>query len=168
MSAWFGSRLHFGCREGPCFLLLPKLSLLLPCLLFNNTAATMSILEHPGLTVQIVVDGQPLPEYDDEDAVQDPTVVTKYIEAPAGSEFQIRYNYNAPLPVDKDLRVRCYIDGTLVRDLIKQKAKLFHGGVYKIKGSHEKSGKLWVRHTFCFNHLAIGELFLAMHSLLAC
>jgi hypothetical protein len=128
-----------------------------PVLFSNNTTVTMAILAHPRLTAQIVVDGQPLLEYDDEDAVQDPTVVTKYIEAQAGSEFQIHYSHGAIFPFDKDIRVRCYIDGAIVHGKVLRAAKRVQDRVRKIEGTTEKNGLICMLQRFRFNDLAIGK-----------
>ncbi|KAI7286123.1 hypothetical protein KC345_g1316 [Hortaea werneckii] len=52
--------------------------------------------EVPGLTVSVDVDGQDLPEYEDEDA-QDaqPEVVIKYVEAISGAEFKTSLRFDA-------------------------------------------------------------------------
>ncbi|KAG9706296.1 hypothetical protein KCU59_g22473, partial [Aureobasidium melanogenum] len=50
----------------------------------------------PHVVVDIVVDGQPLPEYldeDDDDSVS-PTSIIKYVESVSGSHFGIRVNLN--------------------------------------------------------------------------
>jgi hypothetical protein len=63
---------------------------------------------HPGITVQIMVNGQPLPEFDDTEAVQEPSVMSKYIEAQAGSEFEITSTFTDPSPEKKDTNIKYY------------------------------------------------------------
>jgi hypothetical protein len=115
----------------------------------------MAILPHSGLTVQIVVDGQPLPEYDDEDPGQDPTLVTKYIEAQAGSEFRISHSYDENFRPKQDIRASCYIDGTLVRRKVVCVAKHVQDKIHVIEGTIRIDGQLCVLQRFCFNNLAI-------------
>jgi hypothetical protein len=45
--------------------------------------------DYPGLKVEIVVNGQPLPEHDPETNTADSNVVTKYVEAESGAEFSV-------------------------------------------------------------------------------
>jgi hypothetical protein len=55
----------------------------------------MAILDAvPALEFQILVDGQPLPEYENEEEPQDEDTVTKYIEAQSGKEFASKYKFN--------------------------------------------------------------------------
>ncbi|KAH4400484.1 hypothetical protein HBH92_232170 [Parastagonospora nodorum] len=74
--------------------------------------------EYPGLTVQVVMNGEPLPEYEDEDATDDPKVVTKYIEAQAGTEFEIVQVFPDGFAGSDDVRTRCYIDNQEVHSPI--------------------------------------------------
>lgn len=65
----------------------------------------------PGLVVEVLVDGVPLQEYnDDEDEEGSPGITTKYIEAHSGSSFTIRFSYANSLPVHPHL-VRISLDG---------------------------------------------------------
>jgi hypothetical protein len=53
----------------------------------------------PGLNVEILVDGQPLQEYDDVDKNPvPPNTVTKYIEARSNVNFSIRAKFDAKFP----------------------------------------------------------------------
>ena len=48
----------------------------------------------PGANVEIIVDGQPLPEYDDKsEAPSPPNTITKYIEAQTGALFAVRVRF---------------------------------------------------------------------------
>jgi hypothetical protein len=48
----------------------------------------------PGFEVQILVNGQVLPEYEKEKEPEDDDTVTKYVEAQSGKEFAIKYKFN--------------------------------------------------------------------------
>ncbi|KAG9591013.1 hypothetical protein KCU97_g7209, partial [Aureobasidium melanogenum] len=66
-------------------------------LVVTSIAGIMAIIpDVPHVVVDIVVDGQPLPEYldeDDDDSVS-PTSIIKYVESVSGSHFGIRVNLN--------------------------------------------------------------------------
>jgi hypothetical protein len=111
---------------------------------------------HPGLSVQVVVDDQPLPEYDDEDATQDDGSITKYIEACSGSEFKINLIYDKPFQKNKDLRVCCYIDGSLVSSLFFCGPHSITGKGYFIGELCRKEGAIWQRRKFHFQDLDVG------------
>ena len=113
--------------------------------------------DYPDLTVQVIADGQPLREYDDEDADADPSVVTKYIEARTGSEFKITYDFAKSFPGKQDVRIRCKLDGsTVCKPLIsKQSLTCLRG--HKIDGIKAKEGSKWVLRMFCFSNLNIGK-----------
>lgn len=52
----------------------------------------------PGVIVEILVSGQPLPEYDDIDEGPIlPNTVTKYIEAQSDAEFAVRVRFTDDL-----------------------------------------------------------------------
>jgi hypothetical protein len=68
--------------------------------IFNNV---------PGLEAEVVVDGEPLHEYEDDDA--EPDTMTKYIEALSDKEFALRFIFKMDTPVDHGVQVRMDIDG---------------------------------------------------------
>ena len=72
------------------------------------------------LEAEIVVDGQPLREYDDTDFDQEPLEnhMSKYIEAMSGSRFDFRCKVHPGYefaPAIDYLQFRCFIDGRFVR-----------------------------------------------------
>jgi hypothetical protein len=113
---------------------------------------------HPGITVQIMVNGQPLPEFDDTEAVQEPSVMSKYIEAQAGSEFEITSTFTDPSPEKKDTNIKYYKDGVNVR------SQCFHAPaspmpeVRTTTGVRVKNGERWEKRAFRFENLSIGGL----------
>ncbi|CAO2658836.1 Nn.00g065590.m01.CDS01 [Neocucurbitaria sp. VM-36] len=68
----------------------------------------------PGLTVEITVDDEPLPEYDDQKEKQTTDTKTTYIEAKTGAEFAVKCTFAAPFPA-KDLSVLMLLDGVPVK-----------------------------------------------------
>lgn len=74
---------------------------------------------HPGFEVTIEVDGTPLLEYnleaDDSDATPTPANTTlKYVEAPSGSEFSVRYLYRPPFNPTSDVQPDISLDGKFI------------------------------------------------------
>jgi hypothetical protein len=67
----------------------------------------------PGVTVEILVDGQPLAEYDDIDAAPASlNTVTEYIEARSDVEFAVRVRFTADfLFPAANMEMRTVIDG---------------------------------------------------------
>ena len=78
--------------------------------------------EYPGLTAQVMVNGEPLPEYEDTDAIDDPKVVTRYIEAQAGTTFEIVQVFPDNFAGSDDVLTKYYIDGQNVRSPIDTSA----------------------------------------------
>jgi hypothetical protein len=125
---------------------------------FSKRAIMAILPAHPGLTVQVVVDDQPLPEYDDDEASQDVGSVTKYIQACAGSESKIQYSFDKTFPRNKDVRISCSIDGSIARKPTRRKFELGKGNIFSIDGTREKDGKNWKMRMFCFESLIIGMI----------
>ncbi|KAF2833540.1 hypothetical protein CC86DRAFT_415377 [Ophiobolus disseminans] len=73
----------------------------------------------PGLQVTVEAGGEPLAEFDYQpaNALQDataPNMVSRYIEAPSGAEFEIRTLYRPPYNPDSLVQVDIMLDGTYV------------------------------------------------------
>lgn len=73
----------------------------------------------PGLEVTIEVDDAALPEYDHTNKGSDPesseTTVSRYIEAPAGADFEIRTLYKPPFEPPMSIHVDIVLDGDYVQ-----------------------------------------------------
>jgi hypothetical protein len=94
----------------------------------------MAVLDTlPGLSVSIHVDGEPLPEYEDEAEEEIPDgpvavfqaarTVCKYVEATSEKEFCIKMSLNAPYRMDcPSVKFRCFIDGIRVRTKILRRS----------------------------------------------
>ncbi|KAI1559325.1 hypothetical protein PtrEW7m1_011928 [Pyrenophora tritici-repentis] len=74
---------------------------------------------YPGLKVEILVNDNALPEYEDiEDTPSPLNLVTKYIEATTGTEFKIRSMINETFPFPPgDLLLSVSFDGKPVKGL---------------------------------------------------
>jgi hypothetical protein len=68
----------------------------------------------PGLNVQVIVGGQPLTEYIDQDVSQNPHSVTAYVEAVSGAQFEINSTFTVPFPL-ADVSCAIYLDGKRVK-----------------------------------------------------
>ncbi|KAF2127284.1 hypothetical protein P153DRAFT_358892 [Dothidotthia symphoricarpi CBS 119687] len=112
---------------------------------------------YPGLTVQVTVNDQPLPEYDDEDATTDPKVVTKYLEAQSGTEFAIKYTFAEPFPSSKDVGVFIYVNDKLCNASLIRRVKLFDPSGHTKTGVRTQTDNGWVLHHFRFDDLVMSE-----------
>jgi hypothetical protein len=95
----------------------------------------MAVLDTlPGLTVSIHVDGEPLPEYEDdteEETPDDPVAqyqvartLCKYVEAISDKEFCIEMSLDPPYRMDCPALVfPCWIDGNLADEVVLHQAE---------------------------------------------
>jgi hypothetical protein len=115
----------------------------------------------PGVHIEILVNGQPLPEYDDIDAVPSaPNTVTKYIEAQSDTEFAIRLKVTEDfLYPAGDVCMEITIDGEPSNGAVIRAATIFeptgrtvHGRSVLIGGITDAIQK------FRFNELQTGTI----------
>ncbi|KAI4681913.1 uncharacterized protein J4E84_007510 [Alternaria hordeiaustralica] len=105
----------------------------------------------------IVVNGAPLPEYDDDsDTPASPTTVTKYVEATSGANFAIQVSVTEDFPFPKgDMLAAISLDGQVIERGISPESRFFHTRLYHGRssqiGGHPKIQK------FCFAELEIGR-----------
>ncbi len=116
----------------------------------------MAILSScPGLVIEILVDGVPLQEYDDDENEQEqPDTVTKYIIAQSGAQFSIRFTASddfSKYPFSKQV----YLDGTRVRDTLFEST--LNGNWCLDKGRMSKVGKQSVLQNYQFDKIIIGK-----------
>ncbi|KAE8835145.1 hypothetical protein PTNB85_06478 [Pyrenophora teres f. teres] len=52
--------------------------------------------DYPGITVQVIADGQPLKEYEPKDKEEPPKAITRYVESISGVEFAINTTFTPP------------------------------------------------------------------------
>ncbi|KAF2491026.1 hypothetical protein BU16DRAFT_141592 [Lophium mytilinum] len=120
----------------------------------------MAILNDlPGLKVEIVVNGQTLKEYDDddEDPEEKPRTVTKYIEATSGASFEVRFTFTRLFSLSMySFAMDIYLDGKFMDNMCIQKNDLFKGPI-ELTGVRSKKGEQWYLEKFCFSKLAIDD-----------
>jgi hypothetical protein len=66
-----------------------------------------------GFEIQILVGGQALPEYENDEEPEVGETVTKYIEAQSGTEFAIQYRFGYEFYWKHDIHARPLIDSEL-------------------------------------------------------
>ena len=120
----------------------------------------MAILrDQPGLKVEILVDGGPLQEYDDEDEEVVPTVVTKYIEVKSGVNFTIRYTFLPQFHIKHALVLQSYLDGKPMGSHIRSEDEIRKCTSATMTGVREAiDGKCYERR-FYFSQLNKGQLY---------
>lgn len=98
-----------------------------------------------------MVDGHPLEEYDDPDAVTDTTEISKYVEAPSDKDFWFRITeLEKPTAPFEDLRVAINIDGVWAKGKIFDRSQYCRGHVEDL--THNSAGQ-----KFHFAALEIGS-----------
>jgi hypothetical protein len=132
----------------------------------NNMVALPSC---PGLEVNIIVDGQPLEEYDDIDEGSTiPNAVTKYVEAQSEVEFAVRVKvtHDFPFPAG-DLEIKATVDQLQPAYGLVHLQQLFHPQGNIVDGINGRIGhKTDAVYKFRFTALDIGRLrfILSIHS----
>jgi hypothetical protein len=110
--------------------------------------------DHPGLSVQVVVNKRPLQEYDDDEAGQG--IASKYVEAVSGKEFALKFAFTRPFPTNHGVEIRVCVDGEGSRVLTYTTEELYKAeGHYKRGVGFHKDGQ-WYRQNYCFTALNIG------------
>ena len=121
------------------------------------------ISEVEGLNVQVLVNGQPLVEYDDDEEVGDENngiqkTTTKYIEAISDAEFTIRYTFDKTfVHKGNDIDVEVYMDGQYMEGHIRRSPELQSGCLATVTGHRYRQGNQWFERKFSFSKLSIGE-----------
>jgi hypothetical protein len=114
----------------------------------------------PGLQVAIMVNGQPLQEYEDtdyDDDSQNPREIRKYIASVSGAEFSIRLTCNKDIlsHINTSFAVSVLLDGQRVLHNLIQKSDILNGAVFSSTLSKE-SGK-WYKNKFKFCDIEISQ-----------
>ena len=120
----------------------------------------MSVLPaYPGLTVELMVNGQPLQEYDnDDEEAESPNTTAKYIEAQSGTQFSVRYTSSQLLP-EPEFTVRIFLNGTKVEGSVYRNSryKFKLNDPYIKKGRVSLDGQQTVVRAFQFSEINIGK-----------
>ncbi|KAF2833847.1 hypothetical protein CC86DRAFT_400440 [Ophiobolus disseminans] len=111
--------------------------------------------QHPGMKAEIIVDYEPLQEYDDDEA--EPGVVSKYVEAASGKEFAIKFTFTRPFPTQHGVEIKVSVDGEPDRVLAYSPEELCKAeGHYKRGVGFQKDGQFY-RQNYRFTALNIVE-----------
>lgn len=111
---------------------------------------------YPLLNVEVLTNGIPLEEYNDEDERPGPGSVIKYIQSQSGDEFDIRCQLSSPWP-DYSLMLEVYLDSKWVRGAyMMQKGCKEFTNVKIIDGQRYKKNGEWYLRRFCFSELQTG------------
>ena len=118
----------------------------------------MAILKE--IEVAIVVNGQELKEYDDEDAGNDDqNSVSKYVEATSGAEFQIVTSAPIWFEFSSDaVMMKIYLDGAYVENVLFQKEEAGRTKAWQrtVDGARRFNGNRWVVKPFKFVEITAG------------
>jgi hypothetical protein len=111
----------------------------------------------PGLTVEIIVNDAPLPEYDDDtDAGDSSTTVTKYVEATSGANFAIKVSFTEEFPFPMgDMRAMISLDGQTVARKVIRESSFFQNRLFE--GRSSQIGGYSKIQLFYFAELEIGK-----------
>jgi hypothetical protein len=112
----------------------------------------------PHVVVDIVVDGNPLPEYLDEDDSESVSSnsITKYVECVSGSSFAIRTDFTGMkrqyLRGGNAIETVHYIDGQHIDGNV-HKTPWTQSGAWKHRAARYKEGRTWLEREFRFADL---------------
>ena len=109
----------------------------------------------PGLTVEIFVNGEPLPEYDGiSDTSAAPNSITKYVEAKTDARFAHKFTFtDAFLFPSGDIRTSIYFDGDLICGKLTKTAELFMSNGHETSTRFSRVGDRRMKQDFLFEEL---------------
>jgi hypothetical protein len=117
----------------------------------------MAVLpSYPGLTVEILVDGEPLPEYDGDEGDRAYDTKTTYVEARTNAEFSVRYTFE-PGFMSPHLSVEVIVDGTTIGYVFCASKDLLRGATHTVVGRNFNIGDRAYVQKLRFSELAVGE-----------
>jgi hypothetical protein len=111
----------------------------------------MAVLDNvPGLEVHILVDDEPLDEYEDTDQPATSDTVTKYIEAEIGKQFDLRYAFDQT-PAYEGVLCQVLTDNNEWHGSHLLDTRKYPGSVSKILGRAVSFvDSAWYARRFCF------------------
>jgi hypothetical protein len=119
--------------------------------------------EIPGLEVTVMVDGQPLKEYDNTDADEDTEKkVVRYVVAEPGKDFAVLVAWKNGCkygPPEFDLNARLYIDGKRAKSRLILKQRMPPGTMLLDSTDIHLGNDNWVKRNFMFSDLVFGMSF---------
>lgn len=122
----------------------------------------MAILDGvPGLEDQILVDGQPLVEYNDEDDSGIDSglkTVSKFVEATSEKQFSIKYMIDRTFPYrTQNILIEVFVDGRRLRGKLPSIEKVMRGTTAIIDAHKFATSNQWFERKFRFSKLSISE-----------
>ena len=114
--------------------------------------------DYPGLTVQVVVNSEPLEEYKHDDEEELPKTTTCYIESKPGAEFAIKTSFTPPFEACHIL-IGISLDGIDVTGLGVLERDIFHKSGHVGNCTIWQKEDKWSKSGFCFSDLNIGMYF---------
>jgi len=113
--------------------------------------------DFPGLKAQVIVNGECLEEYDDDNGPQ-PRTLTKFFEVVSDANFGVRYTIPKGLTGIYGTKVRFNIDGKDVGGRNHpREALLVHGNMNRFDSVTTQDGGMSYRQKFRFSALQIGR-----------
>ena len=110
-----------------------------------------------GLKVEVIVNKQPLTEYDNDDEEESPNTVTKYTEAQSGLEYVLKWTFSEPFQKKHGVLVGIWIDGEYSTGTVFRPELLFESEGYLCHGvDYIKDGQSYCRN-YQFTALNIGK-----------
>jgi hypothetical protein len=113
----------------------------------------------PGLKVQVVVQGQPLREYQDLAADIAERTAECYVEAHTGAVFEIHFTFDDSFPGDRPVSMIVTIDGKDVDEPMVRPHELYEPGGHVSRGPIQKIGSTWKVRPYKYAPVDISKLF---------
>ncbi|KAL7776536.1 hypothetical protein CFE70_006952 [Pyrenophora teres f. teres 0-1] len=112
--------------------------------------------DYPGITVQVIADGQPLKEYEPKDKEEPPKAITRYVESISGVEFAINTTFTPPFD-ELFVSLALKIDGAFMSGRTVPAKNLNKEIVYIQSYTCWKEEGKWWKSSFRFSNLDIVE-----------
>ncbi len=113
------------------------------------------------ITVEVLVDGKALQEYEDDDMEnENPDLVVKYIEATSAAKFHVRVSTLGSFKVTSEaIQLQVHLDGKYVQDVIPYDHQIGIPGVpfcHLFQGLEIEGDEGWSRWPFLFSDIMCG------------
>ena len=111
----------------------------------------------PGVRVEIIVDGTPLVEYDDEETPEQSKLVSRYVEAQTGAVFAVEVSVDESRPTSQDLIVFLSVDGIFIQSTFISKGRPSIWVALHFDSVKTKINSDWVKQALMFQKLAFSK-----------
>ncbi|KAJ8118645.1 hypothetical protein OPT61_g396 [Boeremia exigua] len=109
--------------------------------------------DHPGLSVEVIVNGEALREYDDKEHELEPKTIAKYIEVQPGTDFAIRSFVPKDFESDMDTSQHIQIDGQQIHRTLWRAKELHNRDSCLIDSSRTFINGVWGQQKLRFGDL---------------